>query len=93
MATAIGVSHGALALAKSAACGLEAAVGELRVRARADRSRGPYVESPHLFTYGEGEQWRGIDSIRDDTPGFEAVLAEGDMRLYKITAVEGWRLP
>ena len=49
----------------------------------------PYVVSPHLFTYGEGEQWRGIDSIRDDTPGFEVVLAEGDMRLYKITAVEG----
>lgn len=49
----------------------------------------PYVVSPHLFTYGEGEQWRGIDSIRDDTPGFEVVLAEGDMRLYKITALEG----
>ena len=49
----------------------------------------PYVVSPHLFTYGEGEQWRGIDSIRDDTPGFEVVLAEGDMRLYKITPVEG----
>ena len=49
----------------------------------------PYVASPHLFTYGEGEQWRGIDSIRDNTPGFEVVLAEDDMRLYKITAVEG----
>lgn len=48
----------------------------------------PYVESPRLFTYGEGEQWRGIDSIRDDTPGFEVVLAEDDMRLYKITVVE-----
>lgn len=47
-----------------------------------------YVESPYLFTYGEGEQWRGIDSIRDDTPGFEVILAEGDIRLYKITAVE-----
>lgn len=30
------------------------------------------------------EQWEGIDSINDDTPGFEIVLAEGDMRLYKI---------
>lgn len=49
----------------------------------------PYVASPHLFTYGEGEQWRGIDSIHDNTPGFEVVLAKGDMRLYKITAVEG----
>ena len=48
----------------------------------------PGVESPHLFTYEDGEKWRGIDGIRDDTPGFEVVLAEGDMRLYKITAVE-----
>lgn len=37
MAAAIGMGHGALALAKSAACGLEAAVGEFGVRARADR--------------------------------------------------------
>lgn len=47
----------------------------------------PDVESPHLFTYENGKKWRGIDGIRDDTPGFEVVLAEGDMRLYKITAV------
>lgn len=33
-------------------------------------------------------QWRGIDGIRDDTPGFEVVLAQDDMRLYRITAVE-----
>lgn len=46
----------------------------------------PGVESPHLFTYENGKKWRGIDGIRDDTPGFEVVLAEGDMRLYKITA-------
>ena len=48
----------------------------------------PGVESPHLFTYEDGEKWRGIDGIRDDTPGFEVVLAQGDMRLYKITALE-----
>lgn len=28
--------------------------------------------------------WIGIDRIRDDTPGFTVVLAEGDMRLYRI---------
>ncbi len=28
--------------------------------------------------------WIGIDRIRDDTPGFTCVLAEGDMRLYRI---------
>lgn len=30
------------------------------------------------------EQWTGIDSINDETPGFELVLADGDMRLYRI---------
>lgn len=32
------------------------------------------------------ETWSGISSIFDDTPGFEVVLAEGDMRLYRIIA-------
>lgn len=32
--------------------------------------------------------WSGINSINDDTPGFEVVLAEGDMRLYRITALD-----
>lgn len=31
------------------------------------------------------EEWEGITSITDETPGFEVVLAEGDMRLYRIT--------
>ena len=29
--------------------------------------------------------WRGIDSITDNTPGFEVVLSENDMRLYRIS--------
>lgn len=48
----------------------------------------PEVPSPHLFTYENGEKWHGIDAVRDDTPGFEVVLSEGDMRLYRITAAE-----
>ena len=28
--------------------------------------------------------WIGISSVTDETPGFEIVLAENDMRLYKI---------
>lgn len=36
-----------------------------------------------FFTYKEG-QWQGIMNITDETPGFEVVLAEGDMRLYRI---------
>lgn len=30
------------------------------------------------------ENWEGITNINEDTPGFELVLSEGDMRLYKI---------
>lgn len=41
-------------------------------------------ESPRLFTYENGRNWKGIDSVRDDTPGFEVVLSRDDMRLYRI---------
>lgn len=34
-------------------------------------------------------EWGGVNSITDNTPGFEVVLSEGDMRLYKITALDG----
>lgn len=30
------------------------------------------------------DQWYGMNAITDDTPGLELVLAEGDMRLYRI---------
>lgn len=30
------------------------------------------------------ENWEGITAIGDNTPGFESVLSEGDMRLYRI---------
>lgn len=30
------------------------------------------------------ENWVGIERINENTPGFELVLSEGDMRLYKI---------
>lgn len=32
----------------------------------------------------EAEDWKGIEGITNDTPCFETVLAEGDMRLYRI---------
>lgn len=41
------------------------------------------ARSPHIFTY-DASHWRGINAITDNTPGFELVLSEGDMRLYKI---------
>ena len=30
------------------------------------------------------EQWEGFANITDETPGFEVVLASGDMRLYRV---------
>ena len=33
----------------------------------------------------ERERWIGLSSINDETPGFRAVLAEGDKRLYELT--------
>lgn len=38
----------------------------------------PYID------HFDPSAWAGIDLIGDDTEGFEVVLAEGDMRLYKI---------
>lgn len=37
----------------------------------------------YLFSYVPDE-WAGIDAVNDETPGFELVLREGDMRLYRI---------
>ena len=38
----------------------------------------------YLGSYLEND-WTGINDITDETPGFEIVLAEDDMRLYRIT--------
>lgn len=42
--------------------------------------------SPRWYTYMTGATWRGIELINDETPGFEIVKADGDKRLYRITA-------
>lgn len=34
-------------------------------------------------------QWEGLTAIDDDTPGLEVVLAEDDMRLYRLAEGEG----
>lgn len=47
-------------------------------------SQNPTVDSAR---YKE-ENWAGIESITEETPGFELLLSEGDMRLYEITGVE-----
>lgn len=43
--------------------------------------------SVNLMTYHKKE-WNGIMQIDESTPGFELVLAEGDMRLYRISALD-----
>jgi len=40
-------------------------------------------DTQHFWSYYP-EQWTGIESINDSTPGFSVVLARDDMRLYKI---------
>ena len=42
-------------------------------------------EDATFYPYGyEAEDWRGINEIDENTPGFSLVLSEGDMRLYEI---------
>lgn len=41
-------------------------------------------ENPHHFWSYFSDQWKGLETIDDDTPGFKAVLSEGNMRLYEI---------
>ena len=51
-------------------------------------SRIRRAERRYLFTYSDGQNWQGILSITDETPGFEVVLSQDDMRLYRITALD-----
>lgn len=46
----------------------------------------PWEDGVWMSEYHEGavQNWDGLNDITDDTPGFEVVLADGDMRLYKI---------
>ncbi|WP_322151901.1 DUF6541 family protein [Paratractidigestivibacter sp.] len=38
-----------------------------------------------FYTLGyNSDEWTGVDTIRDDTPGFKSLLCDGDMRLYEI---------
>lgn len=49
-----------------------------------DESNPNYMKS--MYASYEIAQWKGIDRVRDTTPGFKPILTEGTMRLYKITA-------
>lgn len=45
---------------------------------------GEPLDERCYYGYYTMDKWSGMNSINDGTPGFEVVLAEGDMRLYKI---------
>ena len=46
-----------------------------------DRSRS----SMHRWFYPyRCPDWTGMLELNDDTPGFEVILSEGDMRLYRV---------
>ena len=48
---------------------------------------GTTDEMPCLFTWDfYSDLWEGMTNISDETPGFEVVLSERDMRLYKVVA-------
>lgn len=43
-----------------------------------------WTDAPRLPQSTQPSFWEGIDNISDTNPGFEIVLAENDMRLYRI---------
>ena len=49
-----------------------------------------YEDGKWLSTYYDSyvPYWDGLNKVTDETPGYELILADGDMRLYKITATE-----
>ena len=72
---------------------LDGIASDEKIRSAVDEVGAQYVlqldqgdfdrKNRYLFSYYP-EQWTGIDAINDQTPGFEVVLSEGDMRLYRI---------
>lgn len=62
------------------------------VRSACDKLNLKYVlildleeqDNPHHFWSYFPDQWKGIETINDDTSGFKVVLSEGNMRLYEI---------
>lgn len=48
----------------------------------------PHEEGKWLPSFKRPEDWAALNSINDETPGFRLILAEGDMRLYEIVALD-----
>ncbi len=43
-----------------------------------------YEDGKWFRQFRKPERWKGIEAVNENTPGFTCVLAEGDMRLYRI---------
>ncbi len=43
-----------------------------------------YEDGKWFRQFRKPEKWEGIEAVDENTPGFTCVLAEGDMRLYRI---------
>lgn len=74
--------------------GLKDILTDEKVRSAVDELGAQYVllldqpcedeEMTTLSPFTDRITWKGIDGITDETPGFEVVMAEGDMRLYRV---------
>ncbi len=78
--------------------GLKDYASNPKVRAAVESTGAQYfMKLDHGVSYEDGkwfrqftkpERWKAVEGVGDDTPGFTVVLAEGDMRLYRIEAVQ-----
>lgn len=64
------------------------AVRDLNIEYVLILDRGSHGGVGFCGIYNDADKWRGIDDIKDDTPGFELMLADDDMRLYRILAAD-----
>lgn len=52
-----------------------------------DQGHRDKMSQPHFWSYFP-ERWEGVDDVNENTPGFELLLSDDDMKFYRITAVE-----
>ena len=68
-----------------------------KVKAAVESTGAEYfLQLDHGVSYEDGkwfrqftkpERWKAVADVGDDTPGFTVVLADGDMRLYRLDAI------
>lgn len=91
--TNYGISDGETPESKAIRKGLEGICSDNEVRSAVSEVGASYVlllkpdfkEIGMYYPAYKPEEWAGIDGITDQTPGFEPIAKEGEMRLYKIT--------